>query len=104
MIQVVTTVDVRPGCLDKFLSLLNENVPGVKAEDGCLAYEPMMDIDSGLPTQVELRENTVTLVEAWENMDALRAHLQAPHMTSFREAAEDFVEGVSHQVLQPVEC
>ena len=102
MIQVVTTVDVRPDCLASFLSLLGENIPLVKAEQGCLAYEPMVDIDSGMPTQGANRENTVILVEAWESMDALRTHLQAPHMASFREVAKELVERVSHQVLQPL--
>ena len=55
MIQVIATIELRPGCRDNFLPLLNENVPRVKAEDGCLAYDPFVDVDSGLP---ELTENT----------------------------------------------
>ena len=102
MIQVITTVELRPDCLDEFLVILKENVPRVQAEKGCLAYEPMVDVDSGLPIQGKLRQNTVTLVEAWENLDALHAHLKAPHMATFREGAKDFVQDVSHQLLQPV--
>ncbi len=102
MIQVVTTVEVLPDCLDDFLSLLNETLTKVQAEDGCLAYEPMVDIATGMPTQVELRPDTITLVEAWANLDSLQAHLQAPHMTRFREAAKEYVKHVSHQCLQPV--
>lgn len=102
MIQVITTVELRPDCLDEFLVILKENVPRVKSEKGCLAYEPMVDVDSGLPIQGKLRQNTVTLVEAWENLDALHAHLKAPHMATFREGAKDFVQDVSHQLLQPV--
>lgn len=102
MIQVVTTVELRPECLAKFLAILVENTPKVKAEDGCLAYEVMMDIASGLPTQGEVRQRTVTLIEAWDNLEALQAHLTIPHMTTFREAVKDYVQRVSHQVLQPV--
>lgn len=101
MIQVVTTVQLKPGCLGDFLLALNETVPKVKAEQGCLSYDPLIDVDAGLRTQIALRKNTITLVEAWETMDALRAHLGAPHMASFREAAEPYVQGFSHQVLQP---
>lgn len=102
MILVVTTVELLSDCLDDFLLILNETVPRVTAEEGCLAYAPMVDVDSGMPTQVELRQNTITLVEAWFNLGALHAHLKAPHMTSFREAAKDYVRAVSHQVMQPL--
>ncbi len=102
MIQVVTTIELLPDCLDDFLSLLLETVAKVKAEDGCLAYEPMVDIAIGLPTQVELRPGTITLLEAWASLDSLQAHLQASHMTLFREAARSYVKHVSHQCLQPV--
>jgi quinol monooxygenase YgiN len=102
MIQVVATVELRPDCLDEFLAVLQENVPRVKAEEGCLAYEPTVDVDSGLPVQGEIRRNTVTLVEAWVSLDALHAHLKTPHMATYREAVKDYVQNVRLQVLQPV--
>lgn len=102
MIQVITTIELRPDCLDRFLVYLGGKVPSVKAERGCLAYEPMVDDDSGLPIQGELRQNTVTLVEAWANPDALLAHLKAPHMASFREGAKDYVQSISYRVLRTV--
>jgi len=102
MIQVIATIELKPDCLDEFLAVLHENVPKVKAEEGCLAYEPSIDVDSGLPVQGEIRQNTVTLVEAWLNLDALHAHLKAPHMAAYREAVKDYVQDVRLQVLQPV--
>ncbi len=102
MIQVIATVELRPDCLDEYLAVLHENVPKVKAEEGCLAYEPTVDIDSGLPVQGEIRQNTITIVEAWVNLDALHAHLKTPHMAAYREAAKDYVQNVRLQVLQPV--
>ncbi|GAA5191892.1 putative quinol monooxygenase [Ferrimonas gelatinilytica] len=101
MIHIVTTVELLPGCREKFLNAFNETVPQVKAEQGCLAYAPMVDIPSGLPTQGALRPDTVTVVETWESMEALHAHVTAPHMASFREAAKAYVRSLSHQVLQP---
>ena len=71
MIQVIATIELKPGCRDEFLPRLNANVPRVKAEDGCLAYDPFVDTDSGLPVQGEVRENVVTLVEAWTSIEAL---------------------------------
>lgn len=102
MIHVIATVELKPNCRDKFLNILRENVPRVKAEAGCLAYAPAVDLDSGLPVQAAIRENVVTLVEAWENLDALLAHLKTPHMADFRKASKDYVVGMAVQVLKPV--
>ena len=102
MIQVIATIELRPDCLDEFLAILHENVPKVNAEEGCLAYEPSVDVDSGLPVQGKIRPNTVTIVEAWINLASLHAHLKAPHMGAYREAVKDYVQDVRLQVLQPI--
>ena len=102
MIQVIATIELKPDCLDEYLAVLHENVPKVKAEEGCLAYDPTVDIDSGLPVQGEIRQNTVTLVEGWASMDALHAHLKTSHMAAYREAVKDYVQNVRLQVLEPV--
>ena len=43
----------------------------------------------------------MTVVEKWESLDALNAHLVAPHMLSYREKVKVLVKGVSIQVLEP---
>lgn len=102
MIQVIATIELQPDYLDEYLRVLNENVPRVKAEEGCLAYEPTIDVDSGLPVQGGVRANVVTLVEAWTDLDALHAHLKTPHMAAYREAVKNYVKDVRIQVLKPV--
>ena len=102
MIQVIATIELKPGCRDDFLPLLNENVPKVKAEDGCLAYDPFVDVDSGLPFQGEIRQDVVTLVEAWSSIEALHAHLKTPHMAAYRDKVQDMVTKVRIQVLKPI--
>ena len=101
MIHVIATIELKPGCRDDFLIRLNENVPKVKAEEGCLAYEPAIDLDSGLPVQGEIRPDVVMLVEAWTDLDALLAHLKTSHMAAYREAVKDYVTNVGLQVLKP---
>ena len=49
--------------------------------------QPAVDIDSGLPPQV-LNENIVTIIEKWETMENLEAHLKAPHMLAYREKVQ----------------
>ena len=102
MIQVIATIELKPGCREDFLPLLNDNVPKVKAEDGCLAYDPFVDIDSGLPVKGETRPNVVTLVEAWSSLEALHAHLKTPHMAEYRDKVKDMVTKVTIQVLKPI--
>ncbi len=102
MIQVIATIELKPGCREDFLPLLNDNVPKVKAEDGCLAYDPCVDIDSGLLSQGKISDDVVTLVEAWSSLEALQAHLKAPHMAEYRDKVKDMVTNVTIQVLKPI--
>ncbi len=76
-------------------------MPDVRAEKGCIEYGPTVDLKTDIKAQIPLRENTVTIVEKWESLQALQAHLQAPRMTAYRERVKDLVVGVSLQVLQP---
>ena len=102
MIHVIATIELKPDCRDAYLKILSENVPKVKAEDGCQAYGPTIDMESGLPIKSEIRENVVTIVEAWESLEALHAHLKTEHMAVYREAVTDYVAGVEIRVLKPV--
>ncbi|HRX81554.1 MAG TPA: antibiotic biosynthesis monooxygenase [Pirellulaceae bacterium] len=47
------------------------------------------------------RTNVVTVVEKWESLATLKAHLVAPHMVSYRETVKHLVKNVSIQVLEP---
>jgi quinol monooxygenase YgiN len=101
MIHVIATIELKPNCREAYLAVLQKNVANVKAEAGCLAYEPVVDIDSGLPVQGALRESVVTIVEAWESLDHLAAHLKTPHMAAYRDAVADYVENLSVQIMAP---
>ena len=101
MIHVIATIEVVAGKRDNFLAEFHRNVPKVLGEDGCLEYGPTLDVATGIGAQIPLRENVVTIVEKWANLDALRAHLVAPHMTEYRERVKGLVVGVKLQVLQP---
>ena len=102
MIQVIATIELKPGILEEFVPILKANVPNVKAEDGCLAYDPFVDLDSGLSVQGEIRKDVVTLVEAWTSVESLVAHLKTAHMAEYRDAVKDMVLNVTIQVLTPL--
>jgi quinol monooxygenase YgiN len=102
MIHVIATIEVHPGKREAFLDEFRRLVPHVQAEKGCIEYGPNVDVDAGLPVPVPLRENVVTIVEKWDDLAALKAHLVAPHMMDYRQRVKELVVGVKLQILQPV--
>ena len=103
MIRVIATIELKPGQRAAFLTALHANVPNVLAESGCREYVPMVDTPSGLPPQPPLRPDVVTIVEAWDSLEALLKHLSGlPHMLRYREATQDMVVNLTVQVLTPV--
>ena len=99
MVNVLASIHIKAGKVSEFIVIFNSNVEKVRAEDGCIEYFSAVDLDADLPPQV-LDENVVTIIEKWESLEALRAHLTAPHMLTYREKVKDFVENVSLKVLQ----
>jgi len=99
MISVIASVRVKAGRVSEFIEILKSNVPEVRKEKGCIEYSPTVDIDSGLPVQ-KLDKNAVTIIEKWESVEALRAHLKTPHMLAYREKVKDIVEELSIKVLK----
>ncbi|BBO68988.1 quinol monooxygenase [Desulfosarcina alkanivorans] len=99
MIHVVASIRVKPGSVPEFLEIFKSNVPRVRAEKGCLEYAPTIDVDSGLPPQ-HLDENRVTILEKWESLESLHAHLRTPHMLAYRERVKGIVEDLSLAVLE----
>jgi len=102
MIHVIATIKVKSGMRETYLGILKANVPNVLAEKGCIAYVPTVDVESGIPVQVDLRADVVTLVETWESLADLQAHLKTPHMLDYREKVKDIVKNISLHVLTPV--
>ncbi len=78
-------------------------MPLVRTEQGCLDYGPAVDVATGLSAQGPLRGDVVTVVEQWESVEALKKHLQAPHMIAYRPRVKDFVKATTLQVLAPAE-
>jgi len=99
MIHVIASIRVKPGERDTFLEIFKANVQTVLAEKGCIDYMPTIDADAGLPPQM-LDPNLVTIIERWERLEDLHAHLKTPHMATYREKVKDIVEGMSLKVLE----
>lgn len=101
MIHVIATIELNPGTRDEFLKHFHNLVPLVLEEKGCISYGPTIDVDAKLDVQIGPRDNVVTVVEAWESVEDLQAHLVAPHMNDYRETVKDMVIDTKVQVLSP---
>ena len=103
MIIVLATIELHPGKRTDFLGEFRQIVPNVRAEKGCLEYFPATDTASGLPVQGPSRDDVVVVIEKWESVAALEAHLVAPHMMEYRPKVKNFVKKVWLQILSPAE-
>ncbi len=99
LISVLASVHVKPGRLSDLLREFEANVGHVLAEKGCIEYYAAVDIETGIGVQV-LDPDLVTVIEKWESLEALRAHLAAPHMATYRDKVKDIVDRVTLKVLR----
>ena len=101
MIYVIATAELQPGCRDKFLAEFHKIVPAVRAEEGCIEYGPTVDAETDIGPQQPTGADVVTIVEKWESVDALKAHLVAPHMQEYRPKVKDLVKSTTLHILEP---
>ena len=78
MIHVVARASIRPEMLDDYLKIVRALLPTVRAEDGCLRYEPCLDY-----AEDGSRAPYITMLESWKSKAHLDAHLASAHMKAF---------------------
>lgn len=101
MIYVLATIEVADGKRDEFLKHFHHIVPQVLAEEGCIEYGPTIDVETNIGPQIAIRPDVITIVEKWDDVEALEHHLIAPHMMDYREKVKDLVAEVSLQIVEP---
>ena len=101
MINVIAAIKVKESHMDEFLEIFKSNISNVINEAGCIEYAPAIDFITDLAPQV-CDSNTVTVIEKWETLESLQAHLIASHMLEYKEKVRDIVESVSLKVLEKV--
>ena len=99
MINVIASIRVQQGCVTEYIEIFKSNVPAVLAEQGCIEYAPTVDVETGLAAQ-NVDDAVVTIIEKWDTLEDLKAHIEAPHMLTFRERVEGLVEDVSLKILE----
>ena len=101
MIHVVATIELIPGTREAFLEEFRSVVPAVLEEHGAIEYGAAVDLNTKIERQVPLRDDVVTIIEKWEDVPSLEAHLVAAHMLAYRERIKDYVQDAQLQILQP---
>lgn len=98
MIHVLASIQIKEDRVSEFIDIFKANIPHVLKEQGCVQYVPTIDVPTGLPLQ-ELNPAVVTIIEQWNTLDDLRAHLSAPHMLAYQAQVKELVKNVSLKVL-----
>jgi|SRR3954471_3403246 quinol monooxygenase YgiN len=101
MIHVLATIRTAPDRREDVLKAFRALIPQVRAETGCIEYGTAVDLENVVDNQPSARADIIMVIEKWQDPDALRAHLVAPHMQQFREKVKDLVASVEIRVLDP---
>ena len=101
MVHVIAVITAKPGKRDEILRHFRANVPGVRAEKGCIEYGAAVDAENALPFQTKWGPDTFLVIEKWESMDALKAHAAAPHMAAYGAKTRELIASRVIHILSP---
>jgi len=101
MIHVIASIQIKQGQVSRFLEIFTSNMPAVLKEKWCIEYVPAVDVPTDLPPQ-EKNDHVVTVIEKWDSLEDLTAHMSAPHMLAYREKTKSLVEKISVKILRQV--
>jgi quinol monooxygenase YgiN len=96
MIHVLAILTALPGKRAEVLEAFQANVPAVHAEDGCIEYTAVVDVEGADPA---FGPDTFVVVEKWASMDALKAHAAAAHMAAYGEKVKHLMAARAVHVL-----
>ena len=88
-IIVLAKVEPKEGCQDSIIEVANDLIYESLLEEGNIDYQ-LLKPNEG---------NSLTFVEKWESLDALKRHMASPHFLNFSEESEEFVENMDIQVI-----
>jgi quinol monooxygenase YgiN len=101
MIHVLAVITAKPGQRDRILEAFRDNVPAVRAEAGCLAYEAVVDVANPASGFAQFGADAFVVVEKWASLEALQAHAVAPHMKAYAGKVKEFTASRAIHVLEP---
>ncbi|NUU00943.1 putative quinol monooxygenase [Herbaspirillum robiniae] len=99
-ITVVAIITAKPGKREELLNIARANLAAVRAEEGCIEYGLVIDVDGFGPNQAPMGPDTFAFVEKWTSEDALKLHFTLPHMADYREKSKDLIADRAVHVLK----
>jgi quinol monooxygenase YgiN len=100
MVHVLAVITAKPGQRAAVLEIFHANVPAVLAEDGCIAYDAVIDVPDYGPAQTPFGPDTFVVIEQWQTPDALRAHSGSPHMAAYAAKVKEMLADRRVHVLE----
>lgn len=88
-IVVLAKVYPKEGCRDTVIELSEDLIENTLAEEGNIDYQLLKS----------LNDKTLTFVEKWQSLDALKEHMASEYFQLFGSETEDFVEKMDIQVI-----
>jgi len=97
MIHIVAILTAKPGQRAALLTRFKAALPAVLAEDGCLEYAPVIDLES---SAAKYGEDSFVVIEKWRDQAAIDAHGTAAAMVSFVADTKDVLAKIEVHRLQ----
>ncbi|MDQ0200977.1 quinol monooxygenase YgiN [Neobacillus ginsengisoli] len=82
MIIIHAKFHINPAKQDAFLKEIQPLIAASKAENGNISYSLQKDTEN---------ENVFTMVEVWQDLQAVASHNSSEHFTAFVSKAKDFL-------------
>jgi quinol monooxygenase YgiN len=83
-IAIVVEFQVKPGCMEDFLSVIRDHAAGtLQEEDGCLQFDVLLPKEGG---------DHVLLYEAYRDDAAFEVHGQSARLARTRSSYADMIE------------
>lgn len=74
----------------------------VRQESGCIEYRLLGDCETDWDKPQRFGERTLWMVEQWDSVRSLKAHLETPHMKAFGPKVSGMKSGSTFHVLEDV--
>ena len=103
MIHVVAVITTKPGQRDTVLAAFRDNLPAVRAEEGCIEYGPVIDAEEAPANLSKLGPDSFMVVEKWSSADTLKAHAASAHMAAYAAKVKDLLAKRDVYVLTSAE-
>ena len=102
MIHVLAIITAHPGMRGRIVEAYRANVDAVRAEAGCLGYGAVVDAPGAAEGFAQFGEDAFVVIEKWASMEALRAHMVAPHMKAYAAKTRELTAQRAIHVLEAV--